>query len=333
MQPPDNGNDTDEDSGSEDSGGNMDNLTGRQLRAGAVATIISSDHSKTVIGDVESDESETETSKAISSQSALGTNTTGDQQIEQEQPQRRKGKRVSTSAVTRETKVKKQLSSTPEPDGAADSRVATGVAGKNEAVCSLSKETLVHKTSLNWNKKDLKPDESRISKSTKPIFPNQDTTPTSLFEYFFNDNIVDLIVTMSRRYAHQKLQPNFTITAENFRAFIAILLLLGYVPLPRRRMYWEQSTDVHNEAVAGALSLNRFEEILRYLHLADNTELDPNDKIAKIRPLFDHLNKQYLKYWPVEADLDIDESMVPYYGHHSSKQFIRGKPIRFGFKI
>ena len=68
MQPPDNGNDTDEDSGSEDSGGNMDNLTGRQLRAGAVATIISSDHSKTVIGDVESDESETETSKAISSQ-------------------------------------------------------------------------------------------------------------------------------------------------------------------------------------------------------------------------------------------------------------------------
>jgi len=25
--------------------------------------------------------------------------------------------------------------------------------------------------------------------------------------------------------------------------------------------------------------------------------------------------------------------MVPYYGRHSSKQFIRGKPIRFGFKM
>ena len=75
----------------------------------------------------------------------------------------------------------------------------------------------------------------------------------------------------------------------------------GHVPLPRRRMYWEQSTDVHNEAVAGAMSLNRFEEILRYL--------------------------------PSEADLDIDKSMVPNYGHHSSKQFIRGKPIQFGFEI
>ncbi|XP_003370666.1 hypothetical protein Tsp_09880 [Trichinella spiralis] len=31
--------------------------------------------------------------------------------------------------------------------------------------------------------------------------------------------------------------------------------------------------------------------------------------------------------------LYIDEGMVPYYGHHSCKMFIRGKPIRFGYKI
>lgn len=29
----------------------------------------------------------------------------------------------------------------------------------------------------------------------------------------------------------------------------------------------------------------------------------------------------------------VDECMIPYYGRHSSKQFIRGKPIRYGFKI
>lgn len=28
-----------------------------------------------------------------------------------------------------------------------------------------------------------------------------------------------------------------------------------------------------------------------------------------------------------------DESMVPYYGNHGTKQFIRGKPIRWGYKI
>ena len=31
--------------------------------------------------------------------------------------------------------------------------------------------------------------------------------------------------------------------------------------------------------------------------------------------------------------MDYDESMVAYYGKHSCKQFIRGKPIRFGFKV
>ncbi|KAL1245631.1 PiggyBac transposable element-derived protein [Trichinella spiralis] len=31
--------------------------------------------------------------------------------------------------------------------------------------------------------------------------------------------------------------------------------------------------------------------------------------------------------------LSIDEGMVPYYGHHSCKMFIRSKPVRFGYKI
>ena len=32
-------------------------------------------------------------------------------------------------------------------------------------------------------------------------------------------------------------------------------------------------------------------------------------------------------------DLSIDESMLPYYGKHSAKMFIRMKPIRFGYKL
>ncbi|XP_070203535.1 piggyBac transposable element-derived protein 3-like [Littorina saxatilis] len=33
-----------------------------------------------------------------------------------------------------------------------------------------------------------------------------------------------------------------------------------------------------------------------------------------------------------QQHLSIDESMIPYYGGHGAKQFIRGKPIRFGYK-
>jgi len=34
----------------------------------------------------------------------------------------------------------------------------------------------------------------------------------------------------------------------------------------------------------------------------------------------------------LDENLSIDESMIPYYGRHYAKQYIRGKPVRFGFK-
>ena len=45
------------------------------------------------------------------------------------------------------------------------------------------------------------------------------------------------------------------------------------------------------------------------------------------------LNQCFVQNWPPGQKISIDESMVPYYGRQFSKQFIRGKPIRFGFKV
>jgi DNA excision repair protein ERCC-6 len=45
------------------------------------------------------------------------------------------------------------------------------------------------------------------------------------------------------------------------------------------------------------------------------------------------LNERSLQYFLLQQNLSIDESMIPYYGRHGAKQFIRGKPVRFGFKM
>ena len=81
------------------------------------------------------------------------------------------------------------------------------------------------------------------------------------------------------------------------------------------------------------MSKKRFEDILKYHHVCNNNQLNPNGKLSKIRPLYSLTNDWRLQYFPMEQDLTIYESMVPYFGKHSSKQFIRGKPIRFGFKL
>ena len=39
-----------------------------------------------------------------------------------------------------------------------------------------------------------------------------------------------------------------------------------------------------------------------------------------------------VKYAPIEKNVSVDESMLPYFGRHECKQFIRNKPVRFGFK-
>ena len=76
---------------------------------------------------------------------------------------------------------------------------------------------------------------------------------------------------------------------------------------------------------------NKFEQILQYLHFADDSKID-DDKYYKIRPLFHELNNSF-KVFPLTADLGIDETMIRCYGKHSTKQFVRNKPIRFGFKV
>ena len=117
------------------------------------------------------------------------------------------------------------------------------------------------------------------------------------------------------------------------RAFIAILLTSGYSVVPRRQMMWEKSEDVHSRVVSQLMNNDRFDEILRYFHLADNNSLAAGDKLVKARPFYEMMNEKFLKSFQVEENLCIDEAMIPDCGKHSAKQYIKGKPIKFGYKL
>lgn len=82
------------------------------------------------------------------------------------------------------------------------------------------------------------------------------------------------------------------------------------------------------------MSINRFEEIARSMHFADNSKIPADDKIYTISPIFEHFNNMLKNLAePLPSNLATDEAMESYYGHHGFKQFIRGKPVRFGFKF
>nr|CAD7205676.1 unnamed protein product [Timema douglasi] len=72
----------------------------------------------------------------------------------------------------------------------------------------------------------------------------------------------------------------FKVTINEIIVFLEILLLIGYCSVQRYRMYWETSSDTHNEVVSKEMSRNTFEDILKYLHVYDNLTLDENGKFG-----------------------------------------------------
>ena len=129
-----------------------------------------------------------------------------------------------------------------------------------------------------------------------------------------------------------KKNVSFSATASEIRAVLRIFLLSGYRPVPARRLYWSSDEDVRSDFVADAISRHRFEQIMSFLHFTDKMKLDKNDKLAKLRPLIKYLNEIFATTFPMEQQIDLDESMNEYFGKHGCNQCKKNKPIRFGYK-
>lgn len=155
-------------------------------------------------------------------------------------------------------------------------------------------------------------------------------TPTDFFELFFSEKIILHCVEQTNLYALQR-NDDVNVTIEDMKVFIGGMLMSGYAKYPNKRLYWSNKSDTP-KLLSNSMRLNRFEKILKNFHLNDNTQFQANDRLYKIRPLVTHLNQEFLKHGGIDENLSIDESMIPYYGKHYAKQYIRGKPIRFGFK-
>lgn len=175
--------------------------------------------------------------------------------------------------------------------------------------------------------------DGRIQSENRVKEDLKDLSPVQIFEKLFDDEVCQLIVNFSNLYASQNNRHTFSLTVAELKTFFGILILSGYHKLPREGMYWSLDEDIGVDVVSKAMSRNRFREIKRNLHLVDNNDA-PNttDKMFKVRKLADMLMKKFCQWNVFHELISVDESMVKYFGHHSAKQFIRGKPVRFGYK-
>lgn len=205
------------------------------------------------------------------------------------------------------------------------------VAGNNREETVIAQAKKIDYDEIEWIEGDLR---MTMKKFPEADYENFKTfTPVEMFELFFDDDMINFFMIETTRYAQFKNHPNPQITQEEMRCFLAILMLSGYNWMPGKKFFWNTDGDLGNQLVIEAMRRDRFLTIWKYFHLANNNNIDQRDKYYKLRPLIEKLQAKFLEHYVPEKELNFDESMVKYFGRHSCKQFIKGKPIRFGYKV
>ncbi|KAK9694758.1 Transposase IS4 [Popillia japonica] len=123
----------------------------------------------------------------------------------------------------------------------------------------------------------------------KPCTAENNLNPIELFCLFFNNPLIANMCNFSNLYASQ-----------HNRMGNLVLIFSGYNILPRKHMYWKNSSDTKNELVRSAISRHRFRYVMQNIHCCNNNNLNADDKFAKMRPFMNALNKTILEFTPMK---------------------------------
>ena len=187
---------------------------------------------------------------------------------------------------------------------------------------------------LKWTKKGKKKNKQETCYLYEDVTLEMPEYATLLriFEETLNlDALIDMIVEQSNLYAVQNGR-EFKTNAEEIRAFLGTNFIMTICKLPTLKCYWMADDFITNDGIRNIITRDRFMDILKNLHFNNNFETDPSDRGYKIRSLIDHLNAAFQAAMSDASKQSIDEHMTKFKGRHSSKQYIKNKPIKWGFK-
>lgn len=142
-------------------------------------------------------------------------------------------------------------------------------------------------------------------------------TPIQCFELLYSGEIVNFIVDMTNTYA---LQRNHTlnVASEEIRVYISILLFTGYLTPKYMRI----------RPTLGVIDFSKFSNIFIFVivypyHRTTN--------LLKYENILQNVSANFKRAG--SSHISIDETIVPYFERHGTKQHIHGKPITFGYKL
>lgn len=168
-----------------------------------------------------------------------------------------------------------------------------------------------------------------------------------IFETFFDDAIMEVVVRETNRYADQYLATHNVkeksrvkmwkeTDIEEMRTFLGFMILQSITVKPEYKLYFSRRESIETPFFLRIFTEKRFHLLLKFLHFVDNSTIDtalPNQKLAKLAPVLDHLKEKFMTVYIPEKNIAIDESLIGWKGRLGWKQYIPSKPKRFGIKL
>lgn len=192
------------------------------------------------------------------------------------------------------------------------------------------------KKTWHWVKRDLPRHEQPENQLRPRGRALSAETPYQMFSTLFDDELLDTLVLETNRYKATLGGRTKPFARGEIETALGIALYMSVSQLPARRMYWSAKT--RQATVADAMTVNRFEEVLSYIHVADNNLMKSKgqpgfDNLHKVRPLIRKLNKNMDACAEPELFVSIDEQIIPFKGRHSLKVYMKSKPRKWGYKL
>lgn len=170
------------------------------------------------------------------------------------------------------------------------------------------------------------------------------STPYDYFRAIVDNEVLDLIVKntninaqkvlcekrISRRSRLNKWQ---AINREDIAKYFGLLLWMGLHPLPKIEDYWSNKTLYRNKIASNIMSRNKFQLITRFIHFAEETVENKQDRLVKLRPLVTLLERKFKQCKVPCKVVVIDETNVPWRGRLLFRQYIPMKRHKYGVKI
>lgn len=124
------------------------------------------------------------------------------------------------------------------------------------------------------------------------------------------------------------------VTLEEIKVYYGVLIMMDIIKLDRDDLYWKEDEKyfMFGTRISDVISKDRFMQIKRYLNFSNAVE-QQNDKLHKVRYMLDKIRNSFKSEYIPHEEISVDESMVPFKGRLSFKQYMKDKPCKFGIKF